>query len=147
MRINLVKDKYNSFTPLSVPDIDFIKSLKDGDIVYFDVKKHTRTTAQNSALHLYYTHVSAALNEIGIEHRYFGISGKEFNCHYTPSIVKDFIWRPIQMAMYNIESTTDIDTEKINKIYDVINKFLGEKGVHVPFPSEFTKHYSNINNQ
>lgn len=34
------------------------------------------------------------------------------------------------------ESTTELNTSDIDKIYEVININLGEKtGVHVPFPS------------
>jgi hypothetical protein len=142
MKINVTKNKYNGLDPMDKKAFAYLSKFEDNEPLYLDVKKHTRTTAQNSALHLYFTHVSEALNELGIEHNYTGISGKTLSLKYTQNLVKELIWRPIQITMFNLESTTEIGTNEINEIYDVINKFLSEKGVYVPFPDQFTKYYN-----
>ena len=54
---------------------------------------------------------------------------------YTPDLVKNFVWRPIQTALFDIESTTKIGTQEIDKIIDVITKFFSDRGVYLPFPS------------
>lgn len=47
------------------------------------------------------------------------------------------IWRPIQKTLFDIESTTKIDTAMINKILDVLVNFFANKGVQISFPSRF----------
>jgi len=97
--------------------------------------KITRSQAQNRALHLLFTFVSNELNELGMEHRYFGVSGKEFSTRYTPDIVKNYFWRPIQIALFDIESTTKLNTKQMNDVTDVILKFFSDRGVTLEFPS------------
>ena len=104
----------------------------------FEMKKRlkTRSAQQNKALHVYFTLISCELNDLGITYKYTGISGKTFDLSHTPELVKDFVWRPIQIAMFDIKSTTKINTIQINEIVDVITKFFGEKhGVVLEFPS------------
>ena len=101
-------------------------------------KKNTRTTTQNSALHLLFSIMCNHLNELGHEFRYLGLKGQVLEMRYTPDLVKNFIWRPIQIALFDIKSTTKINTSQINEIVDVITKFYGDKGVTIQFPSKET---------
>lgn len=121
--VNNARDKFNLF-------------VKHGKTVDLTEKKNTRTTRQNSALHLLFTIISSQLNEMGIEYQYFGLKGKVMSMMHTPHIVKEFVWRPIQMALYGIKSTTKINTEQINEIVDVLAKFFSEKGIVIQFPSK-----------
>lgn len=95
----------------------------------------TRSSRQNSALHLYFTFISDELNEMGTEFTYTGVKGVELSTRYTAEIVKNFFWRPIQITLFDIESTTKIDTNQINQIIDIVSKFFSEKGVEIAFPS------------
>jgi len=97
--------------------------------------KETRSAKQNNALHLYYKFISDQLNEMGQEFNYQGITGNTFSTRFTPEIIKEYTWRPIQMALFNIESTTKIDTKQINEIVEVISKFFAERGIDIEFPS------------
>tara|TARA_R110000782_G_C14619267_1_gene393049 strand:+ start:191 stop:601 length:411 start_codon:yes stop_codon:yes gene_type:complete len=94
-----------------------------------------RSAKQNRALHKLFVIMCEQLNELGMEFQYTGVKGSAMSVMYTPTIVKDLFWRPIQLALFGIESTKDINTEQINKIVDVISKFFGERGVVVEFPS------------
>jgi hypothetical protein len=89
-----------------------------------DIKelKDTRTSRQNAALHLYFTMISQE-------------KGQQLSLRYSPDIVKDYFWRPIQETLFDIKSTTKINSNQINDIVDVISKFFAEKGVHLLFPS------------
>lgn len=95
----------------------------------------TRTVRQNSSLHLYFTFISEELNYLAIQYQYTGISGNTFELRYTPELVKNFIWRPIQISMFNIESTTKLNTQQMNDIIDVITNFFADKGIVLEFPS------------
>lgn len=103
----------------------------------------SRSAKQNRALHKFFTIVSNQLNEIGLEFQYIGLKGDTLSTRYSPNLVKEYFWRPIQIALFNIESTKNIDTKQINEIVDVISKFFGDKGVVIEFPSIETL----INNQ
>lgn len=59
-----------------------------------------------------------------------------FEVYPTPQIIKQ-LWKNIQTRMYGDTSTTELTTEKINKIYDVFNKKLSEQfGIYVPWPCQ-----------
>ncbi len=94
-----------------------------------------RTNSQNRALHLYFTHISNEFNDLGMTFNYTGIKGKTIETIYTSHIIKEFVWRPIQMVLFDIKSTTQINTEQINNIIDILSKHFAEKGIEINFPS------------
>ena len=95
-----------------------------------------RTTDQNSALHLYCTHVSDALNDAGetVQH----VLQQKMDVEWNMKKVKELLWRDAQKTITGKESTKDLDkVEDINKIYDHLNRHLSEKFfIHVPFPHD-----------
>lgn len=93
-----------------------------------------RTDQQNRALHLWFTQLSTALNEGGYDMR--AVIREGVDIFWSPFTVKDHLWRPVQKALLGKESTKDLNKDEIDKVFDVINKAVGERcGVHVPFPS------------
>lgn len=110
--------------------------LKNGHTVDLIKKKNTRSTKQNSSLHLLYTIIANKLNDVGMDFKYFGLKGTVINTRHNTHTVKEHIWRPIQKALFNIESTTKINTEQINEIVDVLSNYFGEKGIQIEFPSK-----------
>ena len=121
--VNKAKDKLSYF-------------IEKGSTIDLVEKKNTRTTKQNSALHLLFTIVSNQLNEMGQEFNYLGLKGQVISTRHTPNIIKEYVWRPIQIALFDIESTTNINTQHINEIMDVLIKYFGEKGIVLQFPSK-----------
>ena len=109
--------------------------MKHNKLVELKEIKKTRSNQQNRALHLFFTFISDELNNIGMEFKYAGLNAPEICIMYTPDLVKNMVWRPIQIALFNIESTKDLTTDQMNKIIDVITKFLGNKGVTIEFPN------------
>lgn len=110
--------------------------LRNGKTIDLIEKKNTRTTKQNSALHLLFTIISNELNELGIDFQHIGLKGQVLCSRHTPELVKNHVWRPIQLALFDIESTKKINAEQINEIVDVITVFFAEKGVVIQFPSK-----------
>lgn len=129
--------KYDLSIQSDLNDFNFrIKYLVDNKKkVEIKALNDTRTTRQNSALHKFFEFVSVELNELGLEFQYFGVTGKQLGMRYTANIVKDYFWRPIQLALFDIESTTKLNTNQMNEIIDVITKFFADKGVVISFPS------------
>ena len=123
---------------LTLPDnIDKLKYLTGDYVVKKFVK--SRSNLQNKALHLFFTWIAERLNDLGMEFHYDGIQGFEITTTYTMDIVKNFIWRPIMMAMFQIESTTKVNTNQINAILDVLIKYFGDRGISIAFPNKFDK--------
>ena len=113
--------------------ISLLKSKKA--VVELTEKKKQRTLKQNNAIHLYCEMIAEALNDLGWTFRYSGIKGVEMELKYTPTIVKETIWRPIQMALFGKESTTELTTTEVSEISEQIEMFFAKQGIDLPFPS------------
>jgi len=101
-----------------------------------------RTLLQNRALHLFFRLLADELNNAGLDMR--KTLKQSIDIPWTDKNIKEFIWRPIQEAMLLKKSTTEMNTGDMTKIWEVINKNIGEKfGVEVPpIPSqEQTENY------
>ena len=125
---------------LSILDIKHIDEfcLKNNDKeVRVEVKviHNSRTISQNNAIHLYCSRLSDALNAEGLDMK--AVISKEVDIMWTPVTVKEYLWKATQKIMFGKSSTTQLDkTKEIDKIYDVINKTIGERTeIYVPFPS------------
>jgi hypothetical protein len=90
---------------------------------------------QKRALHLWFSMLADALNDAGFDMK--KTIRKELDIAWTGHTVKEYLWRPCQMAYLQKKSTKQLNKETdINEIYDLVNRVIGERtGVHVPFPS------------
>lgn len=105
--------------------------LKFPEVEYLPKK---RTDQQNRALHLWFAQLSEALNDAGYDMR--KTIREELDIPWTSYAVKEYLWRPLQKSMLGKKSTTQLTTEEIDQVYDVINLTIGERtGISVPFPS------------
>ena len=112
-----------------------VASLKSkGATVELIEKKPQRTLRQNRAIHLYCDMIATVLNDLGKTFKYEGIKGVEMELRYTQSLVKETMWKPIQKALFNIESTTELTTSEVSEVSIVIEKFFSEQGIDLPFP-------------
>ena len=94
-----------------------------------------RTISQNSAMHKYFGLLATAFNDAGYTVQ--KVLTKPLNISWTQSLVKDILWRQVQDAMFDKESTTKLDRAEVSKVYEEINNYTAEKlGIHVPFPSK-----------
>jgi len=94
----------------------------------------SRTLKQNAALHKYFRLVSDALNDAGYEMQEF-LSSNKVDVPWSAELIKDVIWRPIQKAALQKTSTAELERKEIDVVYDIVNRFLAKKGIHVVFPS------------
>ena len=94
----------------------------------------TRTKQQNKALHVLFQLLANTLNEAGLDMR--KTLKPDVNIPWSGPSVKEYLWRPIQEAQLDKQSTTQLTTVEIDQVFDTINKHLGERfSLHVPFPS------------
>lgn len=93
-----------------------------------------RTLRQNRALHKLFSLLAEELNSAGFDMRRTLKPG--IDIPWNAKTIKEYLWRPIQQAQLDKESTTELTTKDIDDIFDTLNRHLGEKlGVHVTFPS------------
>ena len=96
-----------------------------------------RTPKQNNSIHLYLEHVAKALQAKG--HTMQDVVKVIRRAEILPTMkgLKEVVWKPIQSIMYGKESTTELETHEVDKVYEAINFWLGKEfHIHVPFPSE-----------
>ena len=96
----------------------------------------TRTARQNRSIHKFFDMISDGLNDLGNEFNYTGIKGFDLSTRWTRVIVKELFWKPVQLTLFGIDSTKELDTQMINEIAEIIIKFFGEKGVTIEFPHD-----------
>lgn len=93
-----------------------------------------RTNTQNAALHLFCAKLADALNDAGFDFRVFIKEG--YPVPFNEALVKDHLWRPIQLAITGKASTKQPERNEYGMIYDSLNAKLAEHGIYVPWPSK-----------
>lgn len=111
---------------------------ESNDCVTFICKTgKTRSPKQQAALEVYFRNAAGILNDAGYYHQLNAEFLRDsIEIPWTQESFKEF-WRSIQNTMYGVSSTTDIESDKVSKVYDAINLALSERtGIHIPFPSK-----------
>lgn len=92
-----------------------------------------RTKRQNRSLHKGYALIAQALNDSGQDMKTF--LKPSVQIPWTMESVKTHIWKPLQEAMLEKESTTELNTKQIDEIWEVMSEILGKRGIYVKFPT------------
>ena len=99
------------------------------------MNEEQRTLRQNNSLHLYFELLADALNDAGYEMKAV-LAAKEIDVPWTKELIKETLWKPLQKAMIDKDSTTESNTKQYNEVYEVLSRHLAKNfGVSVPFPS------------
>lgn len=104
------------------------------DLEAYQADQRRRTAQQNKAMHKYFQMLADELNGAGLTIE--KTMTQPIELPWSPDTIKELMWRKVQMALTEKESTTELERNEITEIYDVINKHLSQTfGVHVPFPT------------
>jgi hypothetical protein len=93
-----------------------------------------RTDSQNKALHKFFSLLSDKLNEQGLDMK----KVIKAEIWWTPSAVKEKLWKPVMEAKYGKRSTTELEKQmEIDAIHENLMEILGKNwGVeYIDFPS------------
>ena len=108
--------------------------------VYEVIEKRTdkRTILQNAALHKYFVFIAEALNDGGFSMQKVLTQIKKIESSWSMLGVKEVIWREFQKASLGEESTTQLSTTDIDKVYRNVDHWLSDTiGIEsIDFPSE-----------
>jgi hypothetical protein len=90
-----------------------------------------RTLSQNAALHLFCGWLAEELNAAGYDMR--AVLKQDVDIPWTTAAVKEYLWRPIQRALTDKTSTTEITTVEPTLIHETLCRHLAAKlGVVCP---------------
>ena len=70
-----------------------------------------RSELQNASMHLYFRMLADAFNLAGLDMK--KTLKPEIDIPWSSDRVKEFLWRPVQEAMLNKESTTELTTREL----------------------------------
>ena len=118
---------------VEIKDGKITAEIKDG---VYELKKVTgnRTLSQNNALWMYFTLLAEALNDAGYDMK--KTIREDIDIPWSKDTIHSNLWLPVQKAMLDKKSTTQLNTDEVTKVYDVICREIGGRtGVMVEFPS------------
>ena len=99
------------------------------------VKGKARSNQQNRALHKYFSMLADKLNDGGLDIR--KTIKSDVDMPWSAEWVKELLWKPLQKAMFDVDSTAKMKRADYTKVYDVLNRHTASKlGVSVAWPSE-----------
>lgn len=107
----------------------------------------TRTEQQNRALHLWFEMLAEELNSAGYNVQH--VLKQKMEIDWNPKLVKEILWRDAQIKILGKTSTTELNKqEDIDKIYEHLNRHIGEKfGLHIPFPVDTERHLQELDSR
>lgn len=86
-------------------------------------------------MHLLFRKLSEDLNFLGLDAKV--ILKPTYQLWWTPEMIKRDLWKPLQKVMLGKESTTELTSEEVTKVYEQLAKVIGEKhGVEIEFPNQ-----------
>lgn len=95
-----------------------------------------RTTKQNGCMHKYRKDLADALNDAGMSVPVVMKMIPTMNPDWTPTAIRERIWLPFQETKYNVQTSADLDTVQIQRVYLNINRWTSEQfGINVDWPS------------
>jgi len=94
----------------------------------------TRSGRQAAALEVWCRNVAELFNSQGITREVHStIYGDGFlECEWRQETVKNEVWRPMQVALTQRQSTTEASTLEMAEIYEGLVRAFGNKGVQLP---------------
>lgn len=96
-----------------------------------------RTITQNRAMHKYFDLMAKGLDGAGYDQiKFYDEVKKGFSVRWTAEAFKDF-FRAVAHDLYpEVQSTADLTTIQLQRVYEVVDRGVSEKtGVRVDFPS------------
>lgn len=105
--------------------------------------KQQRTLVQNRSMHKLFRILSDQLNTLGLDMRI--VLKPTYEIWWTPEMIKRDLWKPLQKVMLDKDSTTELFTDEVSKVYEQLAHIIGEKhGVEIEFPNQLqTQEYIN----
>lgn len=124
----------NSENSLESAKKEIDQLYKDNKYIEIKVLKgRQRTLTQNKAIHKYFEMLADALNDGG--YTIAKVITKPLELSWSKHTVKEILWRTVQKAILDKESTTKLERAEVSKVYDELNNIMSARyGINVRFP-------------
>ena len=101
-----------------------------------NIKKlpQTRTEQQRKAIQVYCRELARSWRDAGLSVEY--VLSKTLDTEWSEALVKEAIFKKASIMQFNKKSTTDLEPKEVTVVYDLVNRFAGQFGIHVPFPNK-----------
>lgn len=132
------KDGINLYAPLDAEDEKLVNG-RDALVLETVGNKAGITELQNKSIHKYLTLLAEALNAAGLDMKVvLAKLSKRMDIPWTMASAKERLWRPVQVAQLEKESTTKLDTREVSMVYETLSKLMAENfSISVSFPDKF----------
>lgn len=98
-----------------------------------------RSPQQRKSIELYCKLLADALNDGGFDMKAV-LEVKTVDVPWSQDMVKEVLWRGIQIPMLDKASTTELETDEVDRVYKVLDRHIAQNfGVHVEFPDRFSE--------
>lgn len=96
-----------------------------------------RTDQQRKAIEVYCREVAKALWAKGVSMQHVMREIRKVELIPTQERIKRDVWNEMSNALFGKESSTLLEKSEVTMVYEVMNKWLGERfEIHVPFPHD-----------
>lgn len=104
--------------------------------VEFSIKAGAkRTNPQNAALHVYLDQLAKQLNDAGLDMQQ--TLSEALDIPWNSLLVKELIWKKVQKAIIDEDSTTKANRTDYTLIYETINRHTASTwGISIPWPTK-----------
>lgn len=136
MAIRLIKRSDGLWEPL---DDDSMQD-QPGTIIEVERPSKQRTLTQNRALHKFCDMLAKVLNDAGYDQ--MKVLRHDASIPWSQTTVKENLWKPLQQAMLNKESTTEADRKDYSEVHRVLCRHLAQK-LGITCPSWPSRHGGN----
>lgn len=121
--------------PVLVPVCDNMEGVCDEVEVSIKNTK-TRTDAQRKAIEVYCSILADTLNSGGLDMKL--VLEQQLDVPWSQDSVKNILWRQVQKAAINKESTAKLSPKEVSEVYRILSRHLAEKfNVNVSFPNRW----------
>lgn len=127
----------NSELSLKEAQIGLAREWKKDKFLIMSTQKQQRTLTQNKAIHVFFDILAYELNDKDLTIK--ETLKQNFSIPWSEKTVKELIWKPVQFKMYETESTRELTTDQVSKVFNVIREHIfdltcGE--IDLEFPSK-----------
>jgi hypothetical protein len=127
---------------------DKMSEYKDGQqvLVFIEEAKpeKIRTKKQQASIEVYCSKVAKACDDAGYGLRHFMTKIKQAEIPLSQAIVKEVMWKTLQLTMTGVKSSTKISTVQTMEVYEVCNRFTAERlGFSIPWPCRESQSYED----
>ena len=112
-----------------------MNQAEDGIDRLYSIKRGSRSSSQNNALHLLFRQIAEELNDAGYTRPH---PWGKMEIPYSETAVKEIFYLPILDKVYSKQHSSDLDTKELSESVDILLDALAQNtGIAMQMPQLF----------